>query len=440
MRLMENQLYQIVFAGQVIPGVEVAKVQAKLAALFRCESSRIVPLFAGQPRVLKRSLSLQAARDFQAAMQNAGALCEVVPMAGEADAAAAVKPAAPVRQQPSAGQQVQRAARTERPPAEGARSVNLRRLKAQAAGVAEKMRSLNKADLQHKLTDLKERIRETDAEEAGRLVGAKVTALAGRLAAAQGQQGVRGLLKSRGAKILLGAGVVVAALIVLTIFHENPPMPTDAGTLARFAAAFDQKLLTIDVGRSRAITGVTLAQEIISDMGYDYGKTIRLWLLSPGLREGSNGELLYARYLVGPVRDLTAVNPRKAAELVDETTLRIIRAQLEIPEGVTPLMLAMLEECPREGLRLKHGDLLGVLQAHQIPIDAAHPDLAIQQAFAPLARSGLIHMQTSGAWGKETMDVEIRDPDRIAKVAETFKFIETMRDKYLGGETAAQKP
>ena len=103
-------------------------------------------------------------------------------------------------------------------------------------------------------------------------------------------------------------------------------------------------------------------------------------------------------------------------------------------------MLAMLEECPREGLRLKHGDLLGVLQAHQIPIDAAHPDLAIQQAFAPLARSGLIHMQTSGAWGKETMDVEIRDPDRIAKVAETFKFIETMRDKYLGGETAAQKP
>jgi hypothetical protein len=66
--------------------------------------------------------------------------------------------------------------------------------------------------------------------------------------------------------------------------------------------------------------------------------------------------------------------------------------------------------------------------------------LAIQQAFAPLARIDLIHMQTSGAWGKETMDIEIRDPDRIAKVAETFKFIDTMRAEYLGRESISRKP
>lgn len=437
---MKNQHYQIVFEGRVVPGVEVAKVQAKLAALFRCEPQRIEPLFSGQRRVLKKGLDLEAARDFQAAMQNAGALCEVMPMEAADAKPAAQGTADSSEAPPAAGPASPTGAGGAQPEPAAARPARLKRIKAQAAEVTEKVRALKKEDLQHKFDDLKDRIRQTDAEEAGRLVSAGMSAFAARLAAARGSSGFRGLWKSRGAKVLLIGAAAVAGMILFAIFHQNPAMPTDPATLGRFEAQFNQELRKIDLGRSRAITGVTIAGAVLADMGYDYNKTLRLWLLDPALRQGASGELLYARYLVGPLRDLTAISPQKAAELVDEPTLRIVQAQLEIPEGVTPNMLAMLQECPRAGSRLKHSDLLAVLQANHLPIDPQHPDLAIQQTFTPLARSGLIDMQNSGAWGKETMDIEIRDPDRIAKVAETFKFIETMRAEYLGGEAVSRKP
>jgi hypothetical protein len=104
-------LYEIAFAGQVVPGAPLEQVQENLARLFQADAQRIALLFSGRRIVIKSGLDAAGAEKYRATMERAGAVAivqalqvEEVEMAppppAPAPAAAAV--AAPVKSTGSA--------------------------------------------------------------------------------------------------------------------------------------------------------------------------------------------------------------------------------------------------------------------------------------------------------------------------------------------------
>ncbi|GHT94426.1 hypothetical protein FACS1894116_08410 [Betaproteobacteria bacterium] len=70
---MDETRYKLVFDGQVAPETSTETVKANLAHLFKCDLSRIEPLFSGKPVTLKRGLSGQEAQRYVQALRAAGA-------------------------------------------------------------------------------------------------------------------------------------------------------------------------------------------------------------------------------------------------------------------------------------------------------------------------------------------------------------------------------
>ncbi len=92
---MSNENFEVIFAGQLVPGVLLDEVKARVAAIFKTDTTRVAHLFSGNPVVIKKGLDQQMALKYQAAMQSAGAICEIRNLAQPAAVAeAAVKPAA----------------------------------------------------------------------------------------------------------------------------------------------------------------------------------------------------------------------------------------------------------------------------------------------------------------------------------------------------------
>jgi len=71
--------YTIIFKGEVAPGFDRDRVQRNLEALFRGRGRAAAKLFTGQPVVLKSGLDAAAVRQYQRALANAGARCEIQP-------------------------------------------------------------------------------------------------------------------------------------------------------------------------------------------------------------------------------------------------------------------------------------------------------------------------------------------------------------------------
>lgn len=94
---MAEQLYAIVFRGQLQAGADAAEVRANFAKLFNIDAARVEQMFSGQAVIIKKGLDLLAADKYKAALATAGARVEVVdvPTAGAAPAKA---PPAPVAQ------------------------------------------------------------------------------------------------------------------------------------------------------------------------------------------------------------------------------------------------------------------------------------------------------------------------------------------------------
>lgn len=69
---MSETRFKIVFDGALLPGVERASAQQKLAELFKSDIAAIEPLFGGQPVVLKRELSQVDAERYLEALHNTG--------------------------------------------------------------------------------------------------------------------------------------------------------------------------------------------------------------------------------------------------------------------------------------------------------------------------------------------------------------------------------
>ena len=73
-------LYEIAFAGQLVPGAQLEQVKANLAKLFQADAPRIAMLFSGRRIVIKNNLDAAGAEKYRVTLARAGALIEVLAM------------------------------------------------------------------------------------------------------------------------------------------------------------------------------------------------------------------------------------------------------------------------------------------------------------------------------------------------------------------------
>jgi hypothetical protein len=75
---MADPSFDVVFAGQILEGVDPQRVRANVAKLFDIDAARVEKLFSGQRIVIKKDVGAAAAQKYQAVMAKAGAVVEIV--------------------------------------------------------------------------------------------------------------------------------------------------------------------------------------------------------------------------------------------------------------------------------------------------------------------------------------------------------------------------
>ena len=88
-----NSLYDVCFAGQLLPGQELQAVRQKIQKLFNASPETLDKLFSGKTQMVKRGCDEQTARKYQQAMERAGALAII--RAPDAASTQANSPASP---------------------------------------------------------------------------------------------------------------------------------------------------------------------------------------------------------------------------------------------------------------------------------------------------------------------------------------------------------
>lgn len=76
---MENDRFDLVYEGDLVPGFELAQVKKNLMQLFRIDESKVDVLFSGKPVTLKKNLDFNVANKYRVAMKKAGARVNLVP-------------------------------------------------------------------------------------------------------------------------------------------------------------------------------------------------------------------------------------------------------------------------------------------------------------------------------------------------------------------------
>ncbi len=84
---MSEELYNIVFKGELVRSFELDAVKKNVGQLFKMQGPKLDALFSGKTIVLKRNLSFDAATKYRVAIKKAGARVDLMPV--EAVAAAA---------------------------------------------------------------------------------------------------------------------------------------------------------------------------------------------------------------------------------------------------------------------------------------------------------------------------------------------------------------
>lgn len=88
-----SNLFEVAFAGQLVPGADLEQVKANLARLFQADPQRIAALFSGRRIVIKGGLDAESAEKYRLTLERAGARVEVAAL-GQAQPVAPA-PAAP---------------------------------------------------------------------------------------------------------------------------------------------------------------------------------------------------------------------------------------------------------------------------------------------------------------------------------------------------------
>ena len=89
---MGDQLIDVFFRGDIVPGENIMGVRERLKKLFNADDKQLQQLFSGRPVVIRRNLDGPAAELYKESMLKAGALVELRPAkvaAESADAGAA---------------------------------------------------------------------------------------------------------------------------------------------------------------------------------------------------------------------------------------------------------------------------------------------------------------------------------------------------------------
>lgn len=76
---MTEKKYQVVFYGEISPGVAPETVKQSLAKAFKVDRKKIDSLFSGKKKVVKKDASRKACENVRRMFQAAGAVCAVVP-------------------------------------------------------------------------------------------------------------------------------------------------------------------------------------------------------------------------------------------------------------------------------------------------------------------------------------------------------------------------
>jgi len=74
-------LYNVIFEGKVAPGKDLESVKKAMIKLLKMDSQGIDRIFSGQPISLKTGVNAGTAEKYQKAIEAAGAVCKVEPMA-----------------------------------------------------------------------------------------------------------------------------------------------------------------------------------------------------------------------------------------------------------------------------------------------------------------------------------------------------------------------
>ena len=81
---MGDELYKIVYSGEIGFDYEQAEVKANLQKLCGFDQATVERLFAGGTFVLKKNIDLVTANKYRESLQKAGAMCDVLPMVAAA--------------------------------------------------------------------------------------------------------------------------------------------------------------------------------------------------------------------------------------------------------------------------------------------------------------------------------------------------------------------
>lgn len=90
---MNEERYDLMFSGELVPGFELAQVKQNLQQLFRLDESKINALFSGKAIPLKKGVDADAANKYRVAMKKAGARVDLVLVKEPAPAPAKPAPA-----------------------------------------------------------------------------------------------------------------------------------------------------------------------------------------------------------------------------------------------------------------------------------------------------------------------------------------------------------
>lgn len=116
-----SDLFEVAFLGQIAQGAELEQVQVAIGKMFKADAAKLAQLFSGKRIVIKKNIDQQTALKYQAAMQKAGALCEIKNLSAEVEEVQAAPPPAaePVEQAAASPTPVARADFSDRdiPPA-----------------------------------------------------------------------------------------------------------------------------------------------------------------------------------------------------------------------------------------------------------------------------------------------------------------------------------
>ena len=398
---MTDREYRLVFRGNTLPTIPVQAVKSHLAKLFSADEARIEGLFAGRPVIIKKGLRREEAERYRLRLEQAGALCEIVPTpgTGSADAARVANAGAAPPAYPPIGAERQPDPTSPTPD----HHPSSRRMKN------------------------KERTRDTAGENS-------LSALEGITADLRSRLGKIGVLdgghKRRLIRVGAAATVVVVIAAALMLGGSSRPMPVAPETFDKFAKRFYREIRPSDIAATDTRVLIDRAREVVEGMGFDFDRTLLLWLFRKELVESRGGSDIYRTILVEPVAVAVAAGLSGIEEQIAPETRRIFQTAAAIPPAVDLAAIRMIRGCPFDGHRLKHDDLLLVLQANDIPVDAGQPDLSIADAFFGLEQAGFIHIHRRWENDVQFSDVEVLAPEAMRLVEEQLVYLAEMKKDY----------